>query len=213
MLNDNTELNETLNENIEEHEQDNEAPEDSVVFKSFFSRMKIRTKLISIISTIIFVSLAGMIFLATFFFRKDNTVRIEESNHKIAEITSLKMKTDFTAIVEKLNIMGTTMLQQFRSNAQKTLFSNLFFTNDKNLIYVGIAEKSPYGKNLLFKKYILNNTYFAENKFTIFDMAKINTANEEFYSRAFNNEPTVLNVSSSFKSPVIAVVLPFQEVL
>ena len=202
----NTEQHETYFE--EDVEEKNESGGKS---KSFFARMKIRTKLITIISTIIFVSLAGMIFLATFFFRKDNTVRIEESNHKIAEITSLKMRTDFNAIVEKLNIMGTTMLQQFRSNAQKTLFTDLFFRNDKNLIYVGIAQIAPGGKNLIFKKYMHNISYFNENQFTLNDIAIINAETMEFYKKSFNNEAVVQNVSSSFKSPVIAMALPFQR--
>ena len=54
-------------------------------FKSFFSTLKIKTKLISIISAIIVISLSIMIILATIFFKNDNEDRVKENNHKIAE--------------------------------------------------------------------------------------------------------------------------------
>jgi adenylate cyclase len=75
-----------------------------------FSRLKIRSKLISIISIIIVTSLAGMILLATFFFKRDNEIRVKESNFTISQVIAAKSEADFTSIVEKLNIMATTML-------------------------------------------------------------------------------------------------------
>jgi flagellar basal body-associated protein FliL len=90
----------------------------------FFSRLKIRSKLISIISIIIITSLAAMISLATIFFKKDNEVRVKESNFTISQVIAAKTESDFTAIVEKLNIMGTTMLQEFKTEQQKKLFTD-----------------------------------------------------------------------------------------
>ncbi|MFC1671147.1 cache and HAMP domain-containing protein, partial [Spirochaetota bacterium] len=177
---------------------------------SFFSRLKIRTKLISIISLIIVISLAGMIILATIFFRTDNAIRVNESNLKIAEIVSQKMETDFSAMVEKLNVMGTTMIQQFRSSKQKRLFTDLFFTNDKNLLYVGIVEKSGES-GLRYKNYVYNKSYFKENRLKVSDINKISNSNKLPLTRSFNAEAVVQNVSSSFKTPVIMISLPFQK--
>jgi adenylate cyclase len=172
----------------------------------FFSKLKIRTKLISIISLIIISSLSCMIFLASFFFRDDTKIRAVELNHKVAEVTSLTMQTDFAALVEKLNLMGNMMIQQF---PQKALFTDLFFTNDKHLIYVGIGTRR--GAPVRFDNVIYNKPYFSDNQFTLEKMKAINASYNEPITAAFNNEAVVQNVSKSFGAPVIAVALPFQK--
>ena len=147
-----------------------------------------------------------MIFLASFFFRDDTKIRAVELNHKVAEVTSLKMQTDFAALVEKLNLMGNTMIQQF---PQKALFTDLFFTNDKHLIYVGIGTRR--GAPVRFDNVIYNKPYFSDNQLTLEKMNAINVSYNEPITAAFNNEAVVQNVSKSFGTPVIAVALPFQK--
>ncbi|MBN2159700.1 MAG: HAMP domain-containing protein [Spirochaetes bacterium] len=174
--------------------------------RSLFSRMKIRTKLISIISLIVITSLTGMILLATYFFKSDNEIRANELNLKIAEITSMKIQTDFESIVEKLNLMGNTMIQQF---PQKALFTDLFFTNDRNMIYVGIGRRM--GNTVRYDNYIYNRAYFAENRLTNDNIELINSMYESAFLGAFNNEALVHNVSKSFGVPVLGITLPFQK--
>ena len=174
-----------------------------------FPKLKIRTKLISIISLIIITSLSGMIFLASYFFRSDNEVRIKENNHKISEVIALKVRSDFLAVVDKLNLMGTTMLQEFRSQRQKMLFTDLFFTNDKDFIYVGIAGKPT--STLAFNRTIYNRSFLSENQMEPGDISRINQANSDALSKAFNGEAVVYNFSDSFKMPVIGICFPFQR--
>jgi adenylate cyclase len=173
---------------------------------AFFTRLKIRTKLISIISLILITSLTTMIVLATFFFKSDNRIRANELNLKIAEITSLNIQTDFAALVEKLNLLGNTMIQQF---PQKKLFTDLFFTNDRNMIYVAIGV--PAGNGARFANFTYNNAYFAENRITEENINVINSVYGAMFARTFNNEPIVQNVSRSFGVPVLAITLPFQK--
>ncbi|OHD63851.1 MAG: hypothetical protein A2176_12085 [Spirochaetes bacterium RBG_13_51_14] len=170
------------------------------------SNLKIRTKLISIISLILITSLTGMIILATYFFKSDNEIRANELNHKIAEITSLNIQTDFAALVEKLNLMGNTMIQQF---LQKALFTDLFFTNDRNMIYVGIGTRP--GPVIRFDNFIYSKPYFAENRLTADGIYRINAENEASFLKAFNGEALVQNVSKNFQTPVLALALPFQK--
>jgi adenylate cyclase len=177
-----------------------------VDIKALFSKFKIRTKLISIISLILITSLTGMILLATYFFRTDNQIRANELNHKIAEITSLKTQNDFTSLVEKLNLMGNTMIQQC---PQKALFTDLFFTNDRNMIYVGIGTR--IGTALRFDNFIYSKSYFDENRLNDASINRINGIYTASFARAFNNEALVQNVSKSFQAPVMAMALPFQK--
>lgn len=177
----------------------------------FLYNLKIRAKLISIISLIIITSLSGMIFLATYFFRSDNEVRVTESNHMISEILALKVKTDFISIVEKLNLMGTTMLQEFRSAQQKNLFTDLFFSNDKDFISVAVGTKGPDGKTVRFDRSIYNRAFMKENQLAENDFDRIRKAEEEEFLKSFNDEAVVNNVSDHFKLPVLSIIIPFQR--
>jgi adenylate cyclase len=176
--------------------------------KKIIHGMKIRTKLITIISIIIVTSLSGMILLATYFFRADNEIRVQESNLKIAEVISLKMQGDFASIAEKLNLMATTMQQQFVSINQKNLFTDLFFANDKNLVYVGVADAGS-GNNCI--NFLHSRVFFTENSLTIDDVNRINREHAKAFVPAYNNDAVIKNVSSNFKSPMVAVALPFQK--
>ncbi len=175
----------------------------------FFQRLKIRSKLISIISLIIVVSLSGMIFLATYFFKKDTKVRIEELDHKLSEIISLKVRADFLAVVEKMNIMGTTMLQSFSSQGQKNLFLDLFFRNDKDFIYLVISGRD--GDKLSLRNSIYNRAFLTDNQMKPEDLEEAVRSNVSMFIRSFADEAVVHNVSDRFKMPVIAVSFPFQR--
>ena len=175
-----------------------------------FSRLKIGYKLISIISVILIVSLAGMIFLATYFFKQDNEIRVKESNFTISQVIASKAESDFTAIIEKLNIMATTMLQEFKTESQKKLFTDLFFLNDRDFLYVGIAEKRG-ASGIGVTKTLFNNPFFQDNRIERGIVEGINSRNASLYARSFNDEALVYNVSGDFGVPVIAVTFPFQR--
>ncbi|MBN2079216.1 MAG: HAMP domain-containing protein [Spirochaetes bacterium] len=174
--------------------------------RRFLYTMTIRSKLIAIISLIIVASLTGMILLATFFFKSDNRIRVNELNLKIAELTSMKIETDIVALAERLNMIGNTMIRGF---PEKAYFTGLFFENDPNMIYVGIAKKA--GAAFRFDNAIFNRTYFADNRLTMAGMNRIHGENGSLFDEAFNNEVSVQNVSKSFGSPVLAIALPFQK--
>ncbi len=175
----------------------------------FFSRLKIRSKLISMISVIIVASLAIMISLATIFFKKDNEIRVKESNLTISQVIASKTESDFTAIVEKINIMATTMLQEFKTENQKKLFTNLFFSNDKDFLYVAIGVKDK--EKIVFSKTIYNEKFFIENKIDVKIIDQINAENTPRFIKTFNDEAVVHNVSGKLGIPVIAVTIPFQR--
>ncbi|MCU0847864.1 MAG: HAMP domain-containing protein [Spirochaetes bacterium] len=177
------------------------------IFKKFFSRMKIRSKLITIISMIIITSLTGMIILATIFFKNDSEIRIKENNQSVADILALKVQTDFIAIVEKMNLMGTAMLHV----EQKNLFTDLFFANDPNLISVGIAYRNPDGKTIRIVNSIYNKSFFGQNQLKQGEIDAFFSANGESLMKSFGNDVIVINISSNMKSPAVLIGMPFQR--
>ncbi|HDP80277.1 MAG TPA: adenylate/guanylate cyclase domain-containing protein, partial [Spirochaetes bacterium] len=130
--------------------------------------------------------------------------------HKLSEVIALKVRTDFLAVVEKLNLMGTTMVQEFRSARQKQLFTDIFFTNDRDFIYVGIASRGgPDG--LLINQSVDNRAFMKENKLDDGVINLANRAGAKAFSASFNGESVVLNLSDSFKLPVVGISIPFQR--
>lgn len=173
---------------------------------SFLYRLSIRTKLISIISAIIVSSMTLMILLASYFFRMDTTIRAFELNHKIADVTSMKVLTDLTMLVEKLNLLGNTLIQQF---PQKDLFTGLFFADDKSLVYAGVG--TPLGGAIACRYDTMDKRYFAEHRLTQADITAIINAHASVFMKAFNNEPVVVNASKNFKEPMLGIALPFRK--
>jgi hypothetical protein len=172
-------------------------------------RPTIRFKLISIISLIIVLSMGIMIFLATFFFLRDNRVRVQENNLTLSGVIALKVKGDFLSIIEKSNLMAATMLQEFRSADQKRLFTDLFFSNDKDFIFVGIADRD--GESISFRRSITNSAFMQERQLTAKSIRVITASNSSDISRAFSGEAVIQNVSRDFRIPVMAVSVPYER--
>jgi adenylate cyclase len=67
--------------------------------RNLIFRLSIQFKLVLIISIIIITSITGIIYIATFFFKKDNEVRIREKNLEITELLGSKTKSDISTLI------------------------------------------------------------------------------------------------------------------
>lgn len=172
-------------------------------------RPTIQFKLISIISIIIIVTISVMIFMATYFFRADNEVRIIESNHKISELSALNAEINFSSITEKANLIAATMMQDFRSPGQKNTFVNLFFSNDKDFIFVGIAERSQ--NTFRMKRSIYNTDFMAKRNIPMKSIQRSIHEQKPMILRALNGESLVFNASGNFNLPVMGILTPLEK--
>jgi len=176
-------------------------------FGPFYSSL--RFKLISIISFIIIVAISSMIFLATYFFKSDNKIRVQESNHSITEITALKVKSEFISIIEKSRLIARAMLDNIRGNDKKQ-YSNIIIRNDKDFIFVGIAVKGRGGSSLKFIKSVYNTPLMKKIQISQKSVRAAHRSNRKIFFRSFNSETVIHNISYNFKNPVIGLSLPFQ---
>jgi hypothetical protein len=103
--------------------------------------------------------------------------------------------------------MATTMLQEIKTEQQKKLFTDLFFTNDKDFLFVGIGTSGKNGE-LDIKRSIYNDRFFKDNSIDYKLPLMVNRENSDKYKRSFNDEAVVHNVSARFGSPVVAVTFP-----
>lgn len=163
----------------------------------------IRFKLVTIISFIIIASLTGMIFLASYFFKNDNKIRVQESNLQISEVVALKIKSE----IEKYQIMSTVMLNV--KEAKVTGDENLLADGQKEVLFSGIAVKSDKTGNQEFIKTYFNKPLM--NKYLV-NENDINTLNDKkLQELSFSGEQLVLNVSPYLDNPVFSLSFPHER--
>lgn len=170
--------------------------------------MKIGSKMILIISAIVVVALSGMILLATYFFRNDNETRVRETNLKIAEVVALKTKTEFSTIAEKMNFMAEIMDSSLASY-ERSRFADLFFNNDRDFIFIGVASRSYSGTRV--SQYIANREFTGAQDIEPRTLAGFTERNIERFDVSFSGEMAVENVSDLFGMPVIGVSIPYRS--
>ncbi len=151
----------------------------------------IRFKMISIISLIIIVSLSMMIFLATYFFKGYNTLKVQESNLTISDVTAQKIEAE----VDKRKFIATAMLKKTQQDT------------DHDVLFAGFA--SPEGGNgVTFTQNAYNDPLIARMQTTPAKIQEIMAAQGKVFARSFNGENVIHNISQPFNSPVAVLSFP-----
>jgi adenylate cyclase len=166
----------------------------------------IRFKLIFIISIIIMTSLTGMIFLASYFFKNDNKIRVQENNLQLAEVIALKIKSE----VEKYELVSSAMLGQGK-NEPIAGYENLLEIGDKDVIFTGIVEKTGKENKQKFIKIYYNRLLMNKHVIADKDLAALNETNEKVYELSFSGENIIINISPYFNLPSYALSFPYER--
>jgi adenylate cyclase len=184
-----------------------EEPEESVDKRTAGRKTpfsSIRFKLISIISLIIVLSISGMIFVATYFFKQDNEIRVQENNLKLSEVTALKVRSDIESIIKDSRIIAETL----SGNAGKASISALF-KEATDFIFIGIGIRR--GDALTLTRAFYNTPLLRENGISESDIANSLSGYSAVFSRSLNGEQIIHNVSQAFKIPIVGIGTPFQR--
>ncbi|HNK59705.1 MAG TPA: adenylate/guanylate cyclase domain-containing protein, partial [Leptospiraceae bacterium] len=173
------------------------------------SKFTIRVKMISIISLIMVVSISLMILIASYAFRKDSEIRVEELNIKLAEVIGLKVKTDIESVIEKTRLMANVAEQRFNSEKDKEKLVEAFFKDDINFMLFGIFSED---KGVLKAKQVnFNNKYLSENGVSEEDLQKLLNIHSKELIKAFTGESVIHNASQGFPYPIVAIALPHRS--
>lgn len=175
-------------------------------FGGFFT--SIQFKLIFIISLIIVLSLTGMIFLATYYFVIDNRVRIQESNHEVSSLLSLKVRSDFQSILDRSRRATETLLEKSRGG--RAALTDLLFSTEKDFIFSGIAKKDAVTGELVFSETILNQSLMAELQINEENLKAVHDTHKSVFSRSLTGDTVVQNVSETLQIPVVGISYPIQ---
>ncbi|NDK04779.1 Adenylate/guanylate cyclase catalytic domain protein [Leptospira kirschneri serovar Mozdok] len=157
------------------------------------SRFTIRVKLLSIVSAIITLSMSLMITMATYFFRKYSEILIQEYNLSLARMTGIQLSGQLKETTRKI--------QDFRSEDSEKFFR----TNSNAVAYVRFKNKTV--NSTLEIDSLFWNSKFLKSNSVAPDPTNLKKTLEKSFSR-LSNTLEILNVSSEFGFPAVAVLLP-----
>ncbi len=174
-------------------------------FKS--SKFTIKVKMVGIISTIILGALGAMVVLATYFFRDDSEIRIQENNLALTEVIGGRVQSEFENIAYKGLLLATNVLES--PPAEQKIFTDLFFRKNADIIFVGVARAN--GQDFEFTREEYNTSFLADRQIEIDEVRRLHGLGREAFFQSFSGGTVVRNVSSGFPLPVLGLSLPFNE--
>ncbi|MBK8396651.1 MAG: adenylate/guanylate cyclase domain-containing protein [Leptospiraceae bacterium] len=176
--------------------------------QTVIAKYSLQFKLMLVISLVITIALSVMIALATYFFKDDNTKRIQENNLEIVRIVNAKVFSDLVTEINK----GKTLLalkQKFNTNDQKKFFIDQYFNNDNSFIYLGVYKKSESGVEVVDSIY--NEKFLQKYSLTEGDIALPIKNNLTYFSKSFDGVPTISNTSQGSQEASMAISIPMEE--
>lgn len=149
----------------------------------FYSSLKF--KLVGIISLLIITSLSAMIFLASWFFRQDNEVRIQENNHRLSEIIAGRVDAE----IDNYRIRSLMQLSGLEAAS---------FIRDREIFFTGIIDHG----NKTFNRAFINEELIAASGYTSEQIEESHNLITDTLTRTGTD--TAQNLSLIYSTPVIA---------
>lgn len=170
-------------------------------------RISIGFKLVTIISLLLVIALGGMVGLATWFFKNDNELRIQEGNHRLAQLSAARAESELRAVLEKGTLIAAMLEREKQLDEADRIFARLFFDQDKNLIFTGIAESA--GGNPKYVHQMVNGGYLKQQGVSVAALQKFSRQKKEYFQRSFDSRLQVHNASAHFQEPVLCITAPY----
>ncbi|GBF50234.1 adenylate cyclase-like protein [Leptospira ryugenii] len=171
--------------------------------KSLDARFPIRYKLLLIISVVLLLSVSGVIFLASYFFRKDSEVRVKENNIKINEILALKVKSDLQSIRQDVHISAAGII---RNPGQATAIAKELFAVDQSFILIG-----AYGSGGNTKFEVLNEEFLQNFDYQKSEIQNLMGTIKGKVKKAYSGTTVIWNASPYFRHPMLCLAFPLSE--
>lgn len=173
------------------------------------TKFSIQVKMMGMISLILALTTSIIIGVATYFFKNDAQTRVEENNLAMVDLVGLKVSSDIESIVKKGEQLVTSMLRPNLTVEEKRYIADLFFSIDKDFIFVGLYSQK---ENILHPEKIFFNTkHNIDANLSEDEIIQTITRNQEGISRAFLGKPVILNTSPGFSEKSFVLALPANQ--
>ncbi len=153
-------------------------------------RFPIGLKLIGVVSGLLMASLSAMTLLASVFFLQDATVRVEENNHTVSQISAIKIDDDAQNLVSRARL-----LLDLSSGTAAGDAGSRFFLNNTDILYVGVPGLVSLPNEPALAALGIN----AKNAERA--IARIGTV----------GSATMFNATPEIGSPALGVAVPYRE--
>ena len=195
-----------------DEEKDTEKPAGRAADKQLFKdiRFPIRTKLISMVSLILVVSMGLMIALATYFFRNDSEIRIQESNLKLSDVMGQKVVSELKMIAEKSYLVAESAVKNSTSLTGSGNPVDVMMMEDPDILFVGGGKVIPGTEEIRFSFSRVND---AASREAGISPGKINSVVKEQSGQftVSGRDMAVQNFSPYLSYPVLAVVSRYRQ--
>lgn len=172
-------------------------------------RISIGLKLVSIISLIIVVALVVSNLIAGYWYKNETTKIIQGNTLDLAIRSSMKISADFSSIMEKGNVIAAALVGEIGSVREKEIFKDVFFSRDKDLVFIGIGVKEKGA--FVMKEKLVNAQFFEDAGLPQTALDKALAADGKHFDRSFASVTEVFNSSAYFSRPVLGISAPYSK--
>lgn len=159
------------------------------------SKFTIRIKLLTIIVSLIVISLSIMIFIASFFFKRDIETRIQENNANLVNIIAQKIQDS----IEQNYKDAELILKDYKRNDINTFENPTIFA-------IGILKVEK--ENYQLEKWLLNKTLIQQLGIPDKDFDDLVKIYKEGIFLSLTGVLNVINISPNFNLPILMLVSP-----
>lgn len=169
-------------------------------------QFSIRYKLLLIVSFIIILGLSTMIYLVTLFYKSNSEVLIQEYNLSLARLAGIQVESNLKNTSYRMQAFHASLQQKNISEKELQEKANQFFQKNPRFLFIGITQKNE--SDFKFIHEFTQEKIFADNKIEKSLMPIIHEITREDILRGFNGSVSVVNASSKFNFPVLALIVP-----
>ncbi len=169
-------------------------------------KFSIKSKLITITSTIILFSMSGMIFLASYFFKQDSEARVQESNLALTEAIAQKMELEYQTLIFRSRLIARARIGQ---NYGRT--SGNFFQENQDIVFVGLALPGENGAGYRIVDRLYNYGHMAELNLSEETLNNLLKINENRFTVAAGGATSIQNISPGSPIPLHAIATPVEK--
>ncbi|TGN06856.1 adenylate/guanylate cyclase domain-containing protein [Leptospira ilyithenensis] len=170
---------------------------------SLESQFPIRFKLLMIISFVLLFSVSGVIFLASYFFRKDSEVRVKENNIKINDILALEVKSDLETIRQDVHITASAII---RNPKISSVIAKELFESDSSFILLG-----AYGPGMIPQFEVYNEEFLQNYDYNKSEIRNLMGTMKDKVKKAYSGSTVIWNASPYFRHPMLCLAFPLSE--
>ncbi len=182
----------------------NKDSREEISLEAIKPKWSIQLKLMSIISLLFIAVATAIISLATYYFKKDNEVRIKENTLQITELIGLTVNSYLTSTIQKSRQMAVMLESGGRVNQQQAL-TEIFFESD--IIFLGVYHLVR--DKIELRKSVANIEYLQEKLTSEKDMRNLIQISADKFKDSFHNKTLLQNLSFGQKIPLIGLSIPY----